>query len=101
MERKGTINSKTSNNPQNPNIENHLTSRSEYKEKWRNFLHEVYTEEENPAPFSLDMEWIDQVNLEEKFTTATRIEISDQDLKDVFRSLSGRTNKSPGPNCID
>lgn len=97
---RGTIDNNFSNK-NNPLLDNHIKNRKDYKNQWLEFLNQIYDVDPNLPSLPQEMEWIDNVNLDELKYTAEDIRVSIDDVKYTFKNLRGRKSKAPGPNLIN
>jgi hypothetical protein len=98
---KGTLGGNFLSNANNPDRDNHVHSRHEHKQRWQQFMDEVYDVDQHLPALPQQMRWIDEVDLEDHKLTAQSIEVVADDIAHVFDKLKGKQGKAPGPNQVN
>ena len=47
------------------------------------------------------MQWIDEVDIEQRKQAAEQIQVSELDIERAFEKIKGKTSKSPGPKMLN
>ena len=62
-------------------MDNNIKNRSQYKNKWSEFLNNIYDKDHNLPELPDEMKWIDLINLEELKQSAQNINVELEDIK--------------------